>query len=278
MDNYTEWADQLRQSSASLIGQLVDYLPNLFAAAALLVLGWLVARLSKALSVRLMLAGDRLWQRFVTGTRLSTSPPLRRPSGNAVGSLVFWLVMLFFLAAAAEALGIKVFANWLAAVVAYLPALIAGMLILLAGVLIGNLARDLVQAAAASAGVAQSEFIGRGVQLTILGTALLIGADQVGIEVRFLVSIFTVLVAAVLGGAALAFGMGARHFVSNLIAARTLRGQLQVGQRIRIQDLQGAVLEITPTTVRLQTEMGEYNVPAYLFEVHTSQLLTERTS
>lgn len=272
MDNYAAWAEHLQKSGALLLERLVAFLPSLLAAVALLVLGWIVARLLKALSIRLMLGADRIWQRFVTRTNLPATP-MRRPSGKAVGSLVFWLVMLFFLAAAAEILGIKVFANWLAAVVAYLPALVAGIVILLAGVLIGNLARDLVEAAAASAGIIQSEFIGRGVQLAILGTAVLIGADQIGIEVRFLVSIFTVLVAAVLGGAALAFGLGARYFVSNLIAARGLRTQLQVGQQIRIQDMQGTVLEVTPTAVRLQTDGGEHSVPAYLFDLHSAAIL-----
>lgn len=272
MDSYAAWAERLQQSGALLLERLISFLPNLLAAVALLILGWIVARLLRALSIRLMQGAEHIWQRFVTRTNLPTSP-MRRPSGKAVGSLVFWLVMLFFLAAAAEILGIRVFANWLTAVVAYLPALVAGIVILLAGVLIGNLARDLVEAAATSAGILQSEFIGRGVQLAILGTAVLIGADQIGIEVRFLVSIFTVLVAAVLGGAALAFGLGARYFVSNLIAARGLRTQLQVGQLIRIQDLQGTVLEVTPTAIRLQSDIGEHSVPAYLFDLHSAVVL-----
>ncbi|MFA5685511.1 MAG: hypothetical protein WCZ02_10245 [Lysobacterales bacterium] len=275
MDSYAAWAEQLRQSGTLLLERLLSYLPDLFAAVAVLVGGWLVARLLKTLSVRLMQGAERLWQRLVMRSPLPAGTSLHRPSGKVVGSLVFWLVMLFFLAAAAEILGIKVFAEWLAAIVAYLPALVAGLVILIAGVLIGNLARDLVEATAESAGIRQSEFIGRAVQLAVLGTALLIGADQIGIEVRFLVSILTVFVAAVLGGAALAFGLGARHFISNLIAARNLRARLQIGQYVHIQDLEGVVLEVTATDVRLQGERGEHSVPAHLFELHAVTLSTE---
>lgn len=276
MDSYTAWAEQLRLSGLGLLDRVVGYLPNLLAAVAVLALGWLVARLLKALSVRLLEGADRLWQRFVTRTALPAGN-LRRPSGKTVGSLVFWLVMLFFLTAAAEILGVKVFADWLAKLVAYLPALIAGVVILLAGVFIGNLARDLVEAAALSAGIEQSEFLGRGVQLIILGTALLIGAEQVGIQVSFLTGIVTVLVSAVLGGMALAFGLGARHYVGNLIAARGLRQSLQVGQRVRIQQLEGVVLEVTATAVRLQAEQGEHSIPAHLFELHSAVLLQNRS-
>ncbi|MCW9057947.1 MAG: hypothetical protein OQL11_03630 [Gammaproteobacteria bacterium] len=276
MDSYVDWVEQLRQSGQVLLERTIGYLPNLLAALALLLIGWLVARLLKALSIRLLDGADRLWQRFVTRGTLPAGR-LPRPPGKAVGSLLFWLVMLFFITAAADVLGVKVFADWLAQLVAYLPALIAGVVILLAGVVIGNLARDLVEAAAESAGIAQSEFLGRGVQLAILATALLIGAQQIGIQVSFLTGILTVLVAAVLGGSALAFGLGARHFVSNLLAARNLRQSLQVGQRLRIQTpdqvLEGVVLEVAATHVRLQTGQGESNIPAHLFELHTSELL-----
>lgn len=272
MDGYAAWAEQLQQSGLMLIGRVISYLPSLLAALALLVVGWLVARLLKALSVRLLVGADRLWHRFVTRTSIP-STHLRRPSSKTVGSLVFWLVMLFFLTAAADILGVKVFAEWLTKVVAYLPALIAGVVILLAGVFIGNLARDLTEAAAESAGISQAEFLGRGVQIAILGTALLIGAEQIGIQVSFLTGILTVLVAAVLGGAALAFGLGARYYVSNLIAARGLRQTLEIGQRIRIQTLEGVVLEITATAVRLQAEKGEHCIPAHLFELHSAELL-----
>lgn len=272
MDSYAAWAEQLQQSGLMLIGRVISYLPSLFAALALLVVGWLVARLLKALSVRLLVGADRLWHRFVTRTSIP-STHLRRPSSKTVGSLVFWLVMLFFLTAAADILGVKVFADWLTKVVAYLPALIAGVLILLAGIFIGNLARDLTEAAAESAGISQAEFLGRGVQMAILGIALLIGAEQIGIQVSFLTGILTVLVAAVLGGAALAFGLGARYYVSNLIAARSLRQTLEIGQRVRIQALEGVVLEITATAVRLQAEKAEHSVPAHLFELHSAELL-----
>jgi small-conductance mechanosensitive channel len=272
MDSYAAWAEQLQQSGLMLIGRVISYLPSLLAALALLVVGWLVARLLKALSVRLLVGADRLWHRFVTRTSIP-STHLRRPSSKTVGSLVFWLVMLFFLTAAADILGVKVFAEWLTKVVAYLPALIAGVVILLAGVFIGNLARDLTEAAAESAGISQAEFLGRGVQMAILGTALLIGAEQIGIQVSFLTGILTVLVAAVLGGAALAFGLGARFYVSNLIAARGLRQTLEIGQRVRIQALEGVVLEITATAVRLQAEKAEHCIPAHLFELHSAELL-----
>ncbi|MFN2308673.1 MAG: hypothetical protein ABR553_02900 [Gammaproteobacteria bacterium] len=276
MDSYADWAEQLRQGGLVLLERTLGYLPNLFAALALLLVGWVLARLLKAVSVRLLDGADRLWQRFVTRSSLPAGR-LHRPPGKAVGSLVFWLVMLFFLTAAADILGVKVFADWLTRLVSYLPALIAGAVILLAGVFIGNLARDLVEAAAESADIAQSEFMGRGVQLAILATALLIGAEQIGIQVSFLTGLLTVLVAAVLGGTALAFGLGARHFVGNLLAARNLRQTLQVGQRLRIQtpagDQAGLVLEVAATHVRLQTEHGECSVPAHLFELHAVELL-----
>jgi small-conductance mechanosensitive channel len=275
VQDYNAWSDRLLDSLAVLLQRLAEYLPSLLAAVALLLAGWLLGRLLKSFTVRLVAGADRLWHRLILRGGFPEVASTRRPSSEAIGKLVFWLVMLFFVTAAADIMGIKVFAEWLSGVVAYLPTLLAGGLILLGGALIANLARDLSETAAASAGLAQSEFVGRAVQIAILSVALLIGAEQIGVQVTFLVSLFTAVIAALFGGAALAFGLGARGYVRNLIAARTLRQRYDVGQRISLAGREGAILEITATAVVLQTSEGEATVPAGLFDDEVAVLLGE---
>lgn len=274
MENYTTWADRFGDSAGLLLQRLTVYLPSILAALAVLLVGWLLARMLKALTIRLMAGADRLWHRLAVEGGLPETAA-RRPARRVVANLVFWLVMLFFITAAADILGIAVFADWLSQLVAYLPTLIAGALILLGGALMANLSRDLSQAAAESAGLSQGELIGRAVQIAILSVAVLIGAEQIGIQVSFLASLFIVLVSALFGGAALAFGFGARGFVRNLIAARTLRQQYQVGQRLRLSEFEGTLLEITPTAVILETAEGECSIPAGLFDEQVAVRVTE---
>jgi len=59
---------------------------------------------------------------------------------------------------------------------------------------------------------------------------------------------------------------------ANLIAARYVASLLQVGQEIRIDDVRGAVVELTPTSVVVETADGRATVPAARFHEATTGL------
>ena len=179
--------------------------------------------------------------------------------------VVFWVVVLFFLTAATQVLGLHTFTAWLASVVEYLPTVFAGALIVIAGFMVSRLAREVVEAAAASAGARQRALVGRVVQAAILVTAILVGAEQVGIKVTFLVILAAAAGVALVGAVALALSLGARHYVANLIGGHYLRQRYSVGQHVRVAGYEGRILELTDTAVVLETAEGRASVPAKVF-------------
>lgn len=84
-----------------------------------------------------------------------------------------------------------------------------------------------------------------------LGSLVLVGMDLLGVNAVAVVSLASVVAAALLGGLALAFGLGVRALVSNLIGARYLSDDYQVGERIRIGAYTGVILEIFAVAVVL---------------------------
>ena len=83
------------------------------------------------------------------------------------------------------------------------------------------------------------------------------------------------LLGATLGGAALAFGLGARRSVSNLLACHYLAKWYRVGQVVRIGEHQGRILEILPAAVVLQTSAGKLYIPATQFAESPSLLVID---
>jgi small-conductance mechanosensitive channel len=237
----------------------------------LLIVGWLAARFAKVLTLRLVTLLDGAIQRLFQ-RRGATAPPSALASGRVVGELVFWVVMLFFLTAAMHILGVETFTAWMHRVLGYLPTLVVGALIILAGFLVSSLARDIV-IAAAPLETASRRLLGRGAQAIILVTAIVIGADQIGINITFVVIITSVILAALLGGVALALSLGARTYVANLIGARYLRETYRVGQRVRIGEQEGRVLEFSATAIVLETTAGRMNIPGKVFNELPSVLL-----
>lgn len=275
MDTYELFRAALANAFSQLGAQLAEHAPKLLGAALLLLVGWLIARLLRGLAVKLMhvleLVLHRLW-RGPAG-RASVLPSA---SVEMVGTILFWVVIVFFAAAAAHVLGLDAFSSWLQDLMAYLPTLVAGLLIILAGVLLSGFARDLTMAALAALPDSQRLQLGRIVQGAVLVTAVVMGADQIGIEITFLVVLAAVTTSAIIGGVALALSLGARTYVANLIGAHYLRHAFEPGQRVRIGATEGTILELTAVSVVLETEQGRANIPAKVYNEETIVLLSAK--
>ncbi|MDX1409588.1 MAG: hypothetical protein R3330_15680, partial [Saprospiraceae bacterium] len=67
----------------------------------------------------------------------------------------------------------------------------------------------------------------------------------------------------------------ARVSVSNIIASHYVIKTYQVGQTVRIGDLEGRIVGISLTAVEIETPEGICLVPAHRFSEETSVLLKE---
>jgi hypothetical protein len=265
MNDANPLLSKLAATFNDVLGNVIDFVPRLLAALLILVIGWLLARLIRSLVIRLIGQLDVVWQRMVSSKGLVTLQP-RHPPTRFIGEILFWLSMLISVVLATEILGLGMFVSWLSEIVRYLPLLVSGLLIVLAGFIVSSLVRDLVTSAMASSGMSQGDAVGRLIQVIILFTAIVIGTDQAGINVSFLSMISAIILAATLGSVALAFGLGARSYVANLIAAHYLRKDLRSGDRIRFGDIQGAIIEVNNSRMILDTDLGRVSIPASLLE------------
>jgi small-conductance mechanosensitive channel len=264
MQILNDWGAALSAAFAQFIERITLYLPSILGAFLLLLIGWVVARVLRSLAIRAAIIFDRMLSRL-TSTGGAERARLPQSSAKILGSIVFWVVLLFFVTAATQVLGLNAFTAWLAGVVNYVPTLIAGALIIAAGYLLSRLARDLVLATSAIANPRQRELLGRTVQAIILVTALLVGADQIGIKVTFLVIIAAAAGGTVAASVALALSLGARNYVANLIGGHHLRQTFSVGQQVKVAGFEGRILELTPVALILETEEGRVTLPAKVY-------------
>lgn len=250
---------------------VLNYLPKIAIALGILVIGWLFARLLRFIVVHTIMRLDQLWQRFISNRGGEYLQP-RQPPTQIVGELVFWLVLLIFVTLATGILGLNVFGIWLKTIATYLPLVIAGFLIIIVGFVVSSLVRDVVTSTMASSGMSHGDLLGRSAQIIILFIAIIIGVDQIGIDIKFLSIIIGIVLAAMLGALALAFGLGARTHVSNIIAANQLRQLYQIGDKVRIGDIEGRIVDVLVSRVMIETETGSVDVPAKIFDEEVTMI------
>ena len=107
-----------------------SFLPQLLAALVILILGYIVAKILARLVARVLnrVGFDRVLHGSPGGSTIERV--LRRPS-DLLGTLTFWAVFLAAIAIAVDVLGIPAVSNAVAAVWAYLPNVLAAVLIFL---------------------------------------------------------------------------------------------------------------------------------------------------
>ncbi len=267
------WQSAFASAVRELAARTVAYLPNLAAALGLVLLGWIVAWLSRAVVVRVLGALLALTARQPTLGRGIERTRLGPGFAALVGRIVYWFVLTLFVAAAVEKLDLTIAAALVSAFAAFLPRVLIGLVIVFAGIVAGQVAFGAVQRAALAAGLPQATLLARSAQVILTFFGLVTGADHVGIHSTLLTVVVATAVGAVLGGATLAFGLGSRMAVSNIVAVFYLLKTYRVGQVVRIGDIEGPIVEITQTGVLIASPEGRVLVPGNRFSLDTSTLV-----
>ena len=273
MEKLLDWGTQFAVLSLETVEDIIGYLPQVLGVVMLLLAGWIVASIGRALVVRLIKGLNRIRSRFkIAGT--DALPDIAQPLAVVISKVVFWVIILIFLALSLDVLGLSMFAGWLSRLVNHLPNILSGALIIWAGIVFSGLVGQAVSTAAVNFSDAQRTALARIAQLFTLTLLILMGVDQIGVDITIVVTILSVAIGAALGGLAIAFSLGARDLVSNLIGARYLNADYRIGERIRIGEHEGTVLEISSVSVILETEEGRVMVPARQFSERASVLIT----
>lgn len=264
MDMYTSWTAALNGTFNLIMERLAQHLPNILGAILLLLVGWLLAKTLRILAIRFTRFIDKIVLNYSSkkGIKRTRLPII---SGKVIGEVIYWVVLLVFITTATHVLDLKIFTDWLSRVIAYLPTLLAGGLIILAGVLVSSIARDLVVATLPHAEREQRVLFGRIVYAVILFTAVVIGVDQIGININFLIILLSIIIGTFMTGLAIAVGLGSKNVVHNMISAHHLKRQYRIGDQVKVWDYTGKILELTTTTIILDTADGIVTVPAKVY-------------
>lgn len=193
----------------------------------------------------------------VSPQRADLSPGVER----GIARTVYYLTLGFFILLAIRSLGVHLLGEWLDAVIVYIPRLLLGGAIIFGGYLLGAVVRSLV---ANITDPASGQMLPKLAQYLVLIAAIITGLDQMAIDVSFLATLTVLVLGALLGGLSLAFALGSREVVANMLSRREL-DRYQVGDRVRIDNAEGRIVEVSRTGVLLEADEGLTFVPASRF-------------
>ena len=212
------WTDVVVSSLQNLWLGAAMFVPNLIGALIVFVVGLIVAAGLGTLVEKLFDAA-RL-DSFLA--RLGLAPyferaGLRLRGAHFLGRLVYWFIVVAFLLAATDILGLFALSAFLRDVLAYIPNVIAAALIMLAAVVVGSFFKRIISASVLSARLHAAHFLGSLTWWAVVVFGFLAALVQLNIAVSIINSIITGFIAMLALAGGLAFGLGGRDYAADLI-------------------------------------------------------------
>lgn len=184
----------------------------------------------------------------------------------ARGAFVF--VVLLAIAACASVLAPQLFAEIPSRVLGYLPNVAIALVLLWIGAVLANLVEQLVGAAFERIGLPNAGALAKVAYWVILGLAIMLAADQVGVQTAALQRMLLVALVVVGAAVALAVGFGGRELAATVIAGRYVEERFGVGERVAVGEYTGRIADIGLASTALELDDGDtVEIPhAYLLD------------
>ncbi len=213
-----EEVSMLLEPARAFLLQVGQFLPKLLLAAIVLVAGWLLAKAARFAVAR----GLRAINFHVLGERAGVDGFLKQggidtDSVGILALLVFWLVILAALIIAFNGLGLTYITDLLGRIALFLPHVIVAVLILLFGSYFAQFVGNTVASYSRRAQLRDAELLGTLCRYAVLTFVVLIMLDHVSVGGAIVRESFLIVLAGVVLGLALAFGLGGQRKAAQLL-------------------------------------------------------------
>jgi hypothetical protein len=207
--------ETLAQRLEEGIGQIALFLPSLAMAIGILMAGIMIAKMvERGTEVGLHRIGFDRWMREGGVTEALERAGTRLEPSAVLAKLVFWTVVLLVILTAGIALGVTAVGVLFAELLAYVPRVIAAIIVLVIGILLGEFVKDLVLASAGNlSGAPTLARIGKGAVILL---AVFMALEQLDIAQDIVLVFFIAVVGAAALATGIAFGLGGREVAGEI--------------------------------------------------------------
>jgi Conserved TM helix/Mechanosensitive ion channel len=246
---------KLLDAFASLGNSIALAIPGIAIGILLTVLGLIVAKLIEV-ALRTMLVRirfDSLAERAGVKRALMRIG-LRQQLSLLLPKLAYSMVVVLIAKTASDAFGLIAISNAIGAFFSYLPNILAALLLLVLGTTLGQFTGTMVTQAAESSGLESASALGRIVSALIIFLVSMMAIGQLKIDTAMVRIVASILLGAGALAFGIAFGLGTRDIVRNLVTGFYTRRLLAVGQDLTIAGHTGILTAITSTHTVLNSE------------------------
>ncbi len=213
-----EWKNLIVEPVTQMLTKMMAYLPVLLGALIILIVGWFVAKAIKRIVDWLL----KLIRFDALADKAGISEILKKgnleiSAGEVISSLVYWLIVIMVLVMAVDALGLPKASDVLTSLFAYVPKVIAALLVLVVAMFLASFVSGIVRTAAGNANLPKPEMFAGVSRWAIIIFAVTISLEQLGIASLLVTATFNIILGGVCLALAIAFGLGGKDIVAKYL-------------------------------------------------------------
>ncbi len=236
----------------------LDFLPQLLKGLAFFIIGWIFIKfilyiIKKGLGYTNI---DSLPEKLNVDEIFGNSAIKIEPT-KIIVTTIKWILILIFVIVGSELLGLRMVSEQLSNLIAYLPKLISALVIFAIGVYIANMAKKAVSAMFSSLELTGGNLVGNIIFYLIAIIVSVTALNQAGVNTDLITNNLSIIFASILAAFTIAFGLGSRDIIKRLLFGYYSRKNLQVGNKIILDGVEGVVESIDNICMVLSTDKGE---------------------
>ncbi len=264
MENVTSWFQITLNSLQAFGNSFMAALPKVIGALTILLIGWLIAKFSAKLTLKLLekLNFDTKFLNFNKKHELKQEISYSVAPSFVISKFIYWIILLLFFVSASDILGWDAVSVEISKIINYLPKIFIATLIFIIGYYIAAIVQKTIKAGLESMAIDYANLLANTAFYVIMTIITVTAINQLGIDTTLITSNLIIILIALLATLSISFGLASKEFLSNILATHYSRKNFKVGQTIKVDALVGEIEKLDKIQVVLKTDTGKIVLPA----------------
>lgn len=260
----------LFQTNMGLLGdvfqQFIATMPRATAAVAILLVGFLLSKTISRITKKLLEnSGIDKFGEKLNEIDFLDSMNFKVVISNILSTLLYYLLVLIFLMASTDVLGMPAVSNLVSSFINYVPKLLFALGFFAIGLFVADFIKKIVFTTCNSLGIPSAKVISTFLFYFMFIMIAISALEQAQMNTDFIKSNLSLI----LGGVVIAFGLGyglaSKDVVSSFLSSVYNRGKFEVGDIIQIGSVKGKVVQIDTTSITIYDGQKRIIVPMSRF-------------
>jgi hypothetical protein len=242
MGKLSEYKDTAMSSLSTMWPDVIQVAANIAIAVLVLVLGWLIAKIiTKITKKALKLANVSKLDEKINEIEIVEGKQLDFDTIKIITKFVKLIIYIMIIIVISDVLGLQILSEKISEFLSYLPKLLVALVIFMIGLLFANFVKKGLKSLFESMDLSGGKMLSQLVFFLLLIFVSITALNQAGVDTAIITSNFTMILGSFLLAFSLAFGLGAREVVGDLLKTFYTRKTFEVGKKI---EFEGTVYEI----------------------------------